>query len=696
MTTAKLYAERRFLRAAERLLSRAEALVDRVVPPALNPLYHLGTLSIFLLLVITATGVFLAVLYKPNPAEAYTSVAGMSATWLGSLVRTVHRYASDALMVTVLLHALKMLLSDRFWGSRWLAWASGWTMLAIIWFVGVLGYWLVWDQRAQWLTEYAAGLIGNQVALTFATPRGVRQTGTFFLIVLFLHVFIPLLIAGGMLVHMMRVARPRIWAPAGLLAGTGLALAFAALWRPAQSAPPADPTQVVTSVTLDGWYLGFLPLVDGPAAPVFWVLAVALGGVLLLLPKLARGRHVGPAEIVPDNCTGCSVCAEDCPFGAIEMVPRTDGGRYETIAVINPNLCTGCGLCVGSCATGGVEMQQLPVWLVQGQVRAALASAPPAAPGHEPLVIFTCQRHSTLGSLPAGTPAAHVSLDASGAPIALPPGYPVAHGALANGTPTVTCTVPCVGMVQPEWLRNALGQGGRAVALLGCHTDDGATREGQQRMERRLGQRKNLTQRGVHRIEVTAGDPAAVSRILEEIADGRHAPADDGGPLLTAPKPHWLVAALGSIALLVLTVLVSLALDRPASAASPDQAVVRLTLVHAGQLKGAAPATGSGPASPGDVEIAQLGGERLPVRVRLTIDGAAVAEREYAPGGLRRDGAAYGLDQWPLPPGSHQLQIDVMDDGEHWRTGFAGEVTVAAGEVAILTYDADSGVFRAE
>lgn len=701
MSTKKLYAERPLLRAAERALARAEALIDRVIPPALNPLYHLGTLSIFLLLVVAATGVYLTVGYKFNPTEAYTSVAGMSATWLGSLVRTVHRYASDALMVTLLLHALKMLLSDRFWGSRWLAWVSGWTMVAIIWFVGVLGYWLVWDQRAQWLTEYTAGLLGGQVALTFATPTAISQTGTFFLIVLFLHVFIPLLLVGGMLVHMMRVARPRLWAPGGLLAGITAALALAAFLRPATSAAPADPARIVTSVWLDGWYLGFLPLADTAAAPVFWAVAVAVGTGLLLLPRLGRGRHVGPAEVVPENCTGCNVCAEDCPFGAIEMRPRTDGGRYETIAVINPDLCTGCGVCVGSCATSGVELQELPTWLVQGQLTAALKSAPQPSLGREPLVIFTCQRHTSLGSLPPGQPVAHTPTDSKGAAVVLPPGYPVTLGMLPSGTPTVTCTVPCVGMVQPGWLRTALGQGGRAVALLGCHTDDGATREGQRRTERRLGQRKNLTQRGVHRLEVTAGDPPAVTRLLEEIADGRRAPADNGGPVLTAPQPHMLVAVLGSVTLLMLTVLVSLVLDRPASAASSDQAHVRVALAHPGTLKEhAAPGTAAFEAeadavSDGDTPVSLvLGGERLPVRVRLEADGALVAERAYAPGGLHRDGAAYGLEEWTVSPGEHQIRVLVMDDGVHWRVGFDAAVSVDAGQVAILAYDADARVFH--
>ena len=69
-----------------------------------------------------------------------------------------------------------------------------------------------------------------------------------------------------------------------------------------------------------------------------------------------------------------------------------------------------------------------------------------------------------------------------------------------------------------------------------------------------------------------------------------------------------------------------------------------------------------------------VGGERFPVRIRLEIDGAIVAEREYQPGGLRREGAANGLETWPLIPGRHHVRLWMMDDGATWRETFAGPI----------------------
>ncbi len=130
----------------------------------------------------------------------------------------------------------------------------------MIWSIGVMGYWLVWDQRAQWLTNSISEALGGQVALTFASADSLRQSSTFFIIVLFLHIFLPTLIVLGMLFLVMRLARPRILAPRLLLIEMTVALLILTIWRPVTLDPPFDPDKLVGSVTLDVWYLDFLPL----------------------------------------------------------------------------------------------------------------------------------------------------------------------------------------------------------------------------------------------------------------------------------------------------------------------------------------------------------------------------------------------------------------------------------------------------
>lgn len=719
----RLYQERRLLRGIEGLSARAEGLLSRLTASSLNPLYHLGTLSIFLLIVLTVTGVYLTLFYRPGADRAYATVTQIDASWLGSLMRTVHRYAADGLIVTVLLHALKMFLGDRFWGSRWLSWISGWALLALIWLIGVMGYWLVWDQRAQWLTDYGTGLIKGPVALTFLTPGGLAETFTFFVIVLFLHVFLSVIIVLGLLFHLMRLARPRLWSPRWLMVEAGIALAIMAVWRPATSAAPADPGRLVGALTLDGWYLGFLPLAAGTGTGLLWGAVALLCMALLALPWLARGRSQGPAVVADELCTGCALCSQECPYGAIEMRALPGDARYPSLAVVNPNLCTGCGLCVGTCSTSGIDLAGLRTAPMREQIKRSLAEA--RACGQSPVVVFACQRHAALGTLAAvksaetgerngqesgGRVGQDLCTHGSGyEPIALATSLSGASAGSsqvmpgfwggANGHPglsVLACSLPCVGMVQPEMIRDSLGAGAQAVVILSAPADDCGFREGPHWLAGRLGRRKSLLRQEVYMLEVAPGEQEPLAGLLGSLAHDR------------TDQPYVGIQAIGrwrlgvslatGLATLILALGLSLAVNFPVTAAPPEQSMIRVALAHTAQLK--APSAGMSDEMraklPPGVSAEQIvGGERFPVRIRLEIDGAMVAEREYRPGGLRQEGTAYGLESWPLPPGRHHARLWMMDDGTNWREAFAGPINMEAGRVFALTYDPAQAAFVA-
>jgi len=64
-----------------------------------------------------------------------------------------------------------------------------------------------------------------------------------------------------------------------------------------------------------------------------------------------------------DACTGCGVCVEMCPAGAMCLV----AGK----AVINTELCTACKACIEVCPTGAITVVTPPT-------QAALATVPQA------------------------------------------------------------------------------------------------------------------------------------------------------------------------------------------------------------------------------------------------------------------------------------------------------------------------------
>jgi quinol-cytochrome oxidoreductase complex cytochrome b subunit len=95
------------LRQALRLIfERLEALFDRAFPPAWNPLYHLGALGFFFYWIVAISGIYVYILFDTGVTAAYESVEYMTHEqwYLGGVMRSLHRYASDALVLMMLVH----------------------------------------------------------------------------------------------------------------------------------------------------------------------------------------------------------------------------------------------------------------------------------------------------------------------------------------------------------------------------------------------------------------------------------------------------------------------------------------------------------------------------------------------------------------------------------------------------------------
>lgn len=62
-----------------------------------------------------------------------------------------------------------------------------------------------------------------------------------------------------------------------------------------------------------------------------------------------------PMTAIVDSmkCVGCLVCADVCPFNAIESEMTRD---KRTVAKVNESLCKGCGLCVATCRGGAINL----------------------------------------------------------------------------------------------------------------------------------------------------------------------------------------------------------------------------------------------------------------------------------------------------------------------------------------------------
>lgn len=176
-----------------------------------NPLYCLGGTAFLCFLILVVTGIFLAMYYKPTPAEAYKSVQTIMTTVpMGSLVRSVHHWAANTMIAAVMLHMIRIYFMGAYKNPRELNWVVGIFLLLTTTTFGFSGYLLPWDQLAFWATKIGTGIagsipvMGNFISLILmgGTDIGAETLTRFYAI----HVMIlPIAIATLLGLHFMMV-----------------------------------------------------------------------------------------------------------------------------------------------------------------------------------------------------------------------------------------------------------------------------------------------------------------------------------------------------------------------------------------------------------------------------------------------------------------------------------------------------------
>jgi len=76
----------------------------------------------------------------------------------------------------------------------------------------------------------------------------------------------------------------------------------------------------------------------------------AAGRALTVLSRSHISAHAATARVDDKRCTGCGLCVEVCPYGAIELDTARD------TAVVNALLCKGCGSCAATCFSGAIDV----------------------------------------------------------------------------------------------------------------------------------------------------------------------------------------------------------------------------------------------------------------------------------------------------------------------------------------------------
>lgn len=133
------------------------------------------------------------------------------------------------------------------------------------------------------------------------------------------------------------------------------------------------------------------------------------------------------------------------------------------------------------------------------------------------------------------------------------------------------------------------------------------------------------------------------------------------------------------------------------SAVAPDEALVRVSFIHATELKEKC-------RSRSPEELAKLAPnmraslacprERTPLLVELELDGELVLRREVQPSGLRRDGNAVVYQRFAVPAGSHRIVARLRDrPGEGFTHVAERTLELGGGRVLIIDFNAEKGGF---
>ena len=198
----------------QRAFLRAEGVFNAAFGDRLNPLYHLGAITFFLFWVVAASGLYLYAFFETGVAAAHASVEALThRQWFaGGVLRSVHRYASDAMVVTMLLHLLRHFAFDRFRGYRWFSWLTGVVLVWLVYVSGINGYMLPWDQLALWAVTVGTNMMGYTPVfgsqVRFALLGGAEIGTNTLLRWYVLHVLmLPFVIVIFMAIHFWRVRK---------------------------------------------------------------------------------------------------------------------------------------------------------------------------------------------------------------------------------------------------------------------------------------------------------------------------------------------------------------------------------------------------------------------------------------------------------------------------------------------------------
>ena len=192
--------------------SWVDAYRTRLVPGGPGWVKTSASVLLWVFIVQLVTGVLLMASYAPSTTSAWASVHFIEQTWAGSLLRGIHYFAAQVMIVLFGLHMLRVLIIGGYRAPRELIWITGLILMPLVLAWAITGNPLSGSQKGFSQIDVEGHIIASTPIIGPTLRRvliGGDQVGNLTLTHLYtLHVAIlPLLVGVVLLVHVAQIFR---------------------------------------------------------------------------------------------------------------------------------------------------------------------------------------------------------------------------------------------------------------------------------------------------------------------------------------------------------------------------------------------------------------------------------------------------------------------------------------------------------
>ena len=139
--------------------------------------WGLGGMAAVLIFLQLGTGLLLKFVYVPTPLDAYASIIELNKEVIfGQLIRNIHHWSANFLVLIVLLHMLRVFFTGAFHPLRQFSWIIGLGLFGLVLTANFTGYLLPYDQLAYWAVTVSTGMLEYVPAIGHRL-QGIIQGG---------------------------------------------------------------------------------------------------------------------------------------------------------------------------------------------------------------------------------------------------------------------------------------------------------------------------------------------------------------------------------------------------------------------------------------------------------------------------------------------------------------------------------------